>query len=458
MSNCFSFLLVFSFVVYEAHAANTRSQPKQATNFNLRGYDRPSEDMVSGPPHLNLIETVSSNTKAFTQANLAAPLIEQRQNHSESLALAQDQGSEFPIMMHGITIDPVLIRPSAGRAADRIQVGLIAKNFYGTNLKDQRFTIDIVLSIRWKDPRVIELIPAGLDKLSMAWSQALKLVWMPGIVVANRDIEMYEIISSSVTIFTTGDVVRVERAQVRCLKKYLLEEYPFDTQDLEVRIVSSKYMTSEVVLVPNQNTSGVEENIWGLYALKDWKMIEYVDDDGDLKKSRGALVITLRRRIGKYFDDHLVPAFIMLTISWAVFYFPFANPFITPRLALSILSLLTFTNLMVKSSKELPGSAPFNWNDLFNQQIQALMFATIIFNIVSEIIHHQLDKPTLAKVMNNEAKALIPFASIINIFLVLGLGRYGWGSLYLATILTKTTLVLFAMTYAFYVYKVWHKH
>jgi hypothetical protein len=361
-------------------------------------------------------------------------------------------GDQFPVMLHGVELDPVVVRPSAGVAPEKVYVGLIAKNFWGTNLKAMRFTVDIVLSIRWKDPRVTGLIPAHLDKLSMAWSEALKLVWMPGIVVANRDIEMYEIISSSVTIHSSGDVVRVERAQVRCLKKYNLQEYPFDTQDLMLRVTSSKYMTDEVQLVPNMNTSGVEENIWGLYDLKDWKVIEYDDNDGDLRKSRCVLVMTLRRKIGKYFDDHLVPAGITLAISWAVFYFPFANPFITPRLALSILALLTFTNLMVKSSKELPGSAPFNWNDLFNQQIQALMFATIILNITTEIIFHQLQKEKLARYMNNEAKVLVPLASLTSITIVLGMGRYGWGSLSIATILTKVVLICYAAAYASYVY------
>merc|ERR1719262_1608393 len=98
----------------------------------------------------------------------------------------------------------------------------------------------------------------------------------------------------------------------------------------------------------------------------------------------------MKRQLDKYQEQHLVPTFIVLTISWCVFYFPFAGPFIMPRLALSVLALLTFTNLMLKSSRELPGSAPFNWNDLFNQQIQALMFTTIVTNISTEVVFHQL--------------------------------------------------------------------
>lgn len=354
-------------------------------------------------------------------------------------------------------VDAVLTRPSAGKGVDTVRFGLIAKNFFGTELKLNRFTIDLVLSIRWQDPRAVKMIPQGLDKLTLAWSQAVELVWMPGIVVANRDIEMYEIISASVTIFRSGEVLRVERALARCMKKFALEEYPFDMQYLDVDVVSSKYMLDEVVLQPSENASAVEEQIWGLYYLVGWGVKGYEDHNGDLRKSRGMLQIKVDRSLAKYFDDHLIPSFIVLVISWAVFYFPFANPFITPRLALSILALLTFTNLMLKSSKELPGPAPFNWNDLFNQQIQALMFFTIIVNICSEIVFHQLKMEPMARTMNHEGKVVLPVAGIVNIIIILSAGKYKWISIYWATIVTKSFCVFLLITYGAHVFRQYGK-
>jgi len=344
-------------------------------------------------------------------------------------------------------VDPVLVRPNQDKGVDTVNVGLMIMNFFGTNLKEHTFSIDMVMSARWKDERAIALIPEGLDELSMAWSQALKLLWMPGIVVTNRDIEKYEIVSASVTIYRTGEVLRVERAQARIMMKFQLEAYPFDTQHLAVKVASSKYMLDEVVLTSDKNASGVDENIWGLYDMDKWDTKIYESRDGFLQKSRATLDVKVTRHISKYYEDHLVPSFIALTISWAVFYFPFANPFITPRLVLSILALLTFTNLMVKSSKELPGAAPFNWNDLFNQQIQALMFITIILNIFSEIAVHQFHNERLARKMNNDAKVLIPALSILNILVILSAGRYDWMELARATTITKSTLAILILGY-----------
>jgi cbb3-type cytochrome oxidase subunit 3 len=298
------------------------------------------------------------------------------------------------------------------------------------------------------------LIPVGLDKVSMGWEQAVKLIWMPGIVVTNRDIEKYEIISASVTIFRSGEVHRVERANSRIMKKFLLEDYPFDTQDLDVNIASSKYMTDEVVLVPDKTefASGVEENIWGLYNLNSWKTTSIESFDGDLKKSRGILNINVKRTLDKYSQDHLIPSSIVLIISWAVFYFPFANPFITARLALSVLALLTFTNLIVKSTKELPGAAPFNWNDLLNQQIQTLMFITIIVNISSEIMMHQFEREKTARSMNHEAKVLLPGMGILNIILIISSAQSPhWLSLQQCIQVTKWLLVAFLCIYVVHV-------
>jgi len=375
---------------------------------------------------------------------------------SDGLAISQGETTAQKLSVHHKSkkiIDPLLVRPSAGKGPDVVQFGLRAMNFYGTKLKEFTFMIDLVMSLRWNDPRVIALIPEGLDKLSMGLEQALDNVWMPGINVTNRAIENYEPISSSVTIYRTGEIHRVERAMVQVMKKFELQAYPFDSQHFQVNIASSKYMTNEVVLKEDPKGSGVYENIWGLYELEKWGTSVYETKDGPLEKSRGQLDVKVTRGFEKYSQDHLLPSAIVLMISWAVFYFPYANPFITARLCLSILALLQFTNLIVKSCRELPGAAPFNWNDLFNQQIQTLMFLTIILNISSEIANHTFQNERLSKAMNNDAKLLVPGLSILNIVLILGGGMYKWLSLGHATTLTQGLLGLTIVLYVCYAYK-----
>jgi len=266
-------------------------------------------------------------------------------------------------------------------------------------------------------------------------------------------------VSASVSIDRTGEVHRVERANARCMKRFLLEEYPFDSQTLAVNIASSKYMLDEVTLVPDEEpgAAGVEEAIWGLYNMKNWSTFAYEALDGDLKKSRGTLNIHVERALDKYSQDHLLPGAIVLMISWAVFYFPFANPFITARLMLSILALLTFTGLIIKSTKELPGAAPFNWNDLLNQQIQLFMFITIVLNIFTEIVCHQFEKEPEARNLNNEAKVLVPTLSAANIIVILGSAEFQMMTVANAAIVTKTSAFIIITIYFVYAFLAVHK-
>jgi len=349
------------------------------------------------------------------------------------------------------------LRPGAGGPADTIEFGMYAKNFYGADLKSNTFRVDMVMSLRWKDARSTGLVPENLERVVLSGKQASAKLWQPDMVITNHDIHQYEVISSSVQVLKSGEVVKVERSQVKISNNFELNSYPFDTQKLTVKIASTKYMANDLVLVPltGGKSSGLNEKLFDgtNYYLEGWNTSVYEEADGDLVKSRGMLQIEVSRHLDKYSQDHLIPTGIVLAISWAVFYFPFATPFITPRLVLSIMALLTFTNLMIKSSSLLPGAAPFNWNDLFNQTIQRLMFVTIVMNIYSEVCFHHFKLEELGRSINHEGKILQPGLSVFNIVMILGLGGYGMVSLWVATFLTQVVVFAAIGAYAYWCVK-----
>jgi len=342
--------------------------------------------------------------------------------------------------LDGADGDITSVRPGAGTgAADVVTFGVFAKAFYGADLKGNKWTLDSVVALKWTDPRVVGAVPAGLEKVSMSEKQALGSIWMPEVVITNRAIKKFEQISSTVIVHNTGLVEKIERALVTCNNIYELEQYPFDTQSLKVKIASSKYMLNELKLSPEKSMSGLRKGIFESfpYELDSWKVFEFEEKDGALQKSRGVLEILAERSMDKYWENHLMPTSLLLMISWGVFWFPFAQPFITPRLALSILALLAFTNIMIKSNGELPDGAPLNWNDILNQQIQVLMSCTIILNILSEIFKHHYKLDDLAQAINHEAKVVQPIMSISVIVVVLTAGEHKWLSVSSAGILTK---------------------
>jgi len=339
--------------------------------------------------------------------------------------LAEDGTEDVGVVPHRLT------RPNVGKKPEEVSFGLFAKTFYGVNLKANNFVIDVVMTLKWIDKRVALLIPEGVDTLTLSKMESERKIWLPGMVITNRDIKKYDLISTAVFINRKGEVFKVERATAVVKNKYVLDDFPFDEQKLVVKIASAKYMINDVVLKPMEDGSGigVKEGLLDgeSYSFVDVSATAFKDVDGALKKSRGVLTITIKRDLDKYTQSHIVPSALVTAISWAVFWFPFVAPFITPRLAMSILSLLTFTNLTLKSGAALPPGAPFNWNDVFNRTIMTIMFTTVILNILSEICLHQLKIDDTARRINHELKVVMPCLTISSLILVLSAaGRDGW--------------------------------
>jgi len=372
----------------------------------------------------------------------------------------------LPQSHHGVKKMPatVTVRPNAGGKPEVVSFGLFAKTFYGVNVKANNFVIDIVQTYKWKDDRVKALIEAGKDHLTLSKKESEMKIWLPGMVITNRDIKKYDLISTSVTINKKGEVFKVERAMAIVKCGYILNDFPYDKQDLVVKVASSKYMINEVVLEPAKKGIGASDGLLDGEAYDFVKVgaSAFADINGALKKSRGLLTINVKRNLGKYTQSHIVPAFLLVCISWGVFWFPFIAPFITPRLALSILTLLNFTYLTVSSSHSLPAGAPYNWNDVGNQGVMIVMFTTVCMNIFEECVFHQLKLDELARTINHELKVFMPFISVTMFLIILACHKAaghvghgddhgdGWMTIEGTSAVTKTYLFLIIIGYAAY--------
>jgi len=344
----------------------------------------------------------------------------------------------------GRAINPVSVRPNAGKAPEKIEFGLFAKNFYGIGLSNNNFVIDVVMTLKWTDKRVAALIPEGMEEMTLSKTGSEKGIWLPQVAITNRDIKRYDLISTAVSINRKGEVVKVERATSVVKNKYKLDHYPYDEQDLVVKIGSTKYMIDEVVLEPSKEGIGAAKNLLkgSSYDFVKVGANSFKDVDGALKKSGGLLTISVKRTADEYFQSHLIPASLLVVISCGIHYFPFVAPFITPRVALSVLALLAFTNLMLASFTTLPSGAPFNWNDLINQTILMIMFTNICMNIFAESVYHQMKVDDLGKSMNHELKVLIPlmsFGSLSVIYSAAGPG--GFMSLQTSSYVAKLIII-----------------
>jgi len=425
---------------WKATLPRTLPRPTQA----LADFDTISKENVKplSPPPVFKIESPLENT---------VKLALKKQESQVEAETAQQVEAQAPKKKGPKEIE---IRPNAGsKIPEIITYGMFAKNFYGVNLKRNDFMIDIVMTLKWTDKRVIKLIPEGSDALTLSKKDSTKLIWLPGMVVTNRDLKKHDVISTAVMINRKGEVFKVERSTVGVKNNYVLNDYPYDNQKLVVKIASSIYMIDEVVLKPSSKGSGVADNLMKGYNYHyvDYEAHAVKDIDGLLKKSRGLLTINVKRDPDQYFQNHLIPCFLLSCISCGIFWFPFAAPFITPRVALSILALIGFTNLTMASDNSLPGGAPYNWNDLLNGTVLSLMFANVAMNVFTEMCFHQLKVNDVAMTINWECKMVAPFVFAMSVSTIFSTaGPHGWMSLDTASIVVKMMMVVIWGGYLIY--------
>merc|ERR1719401_662675 len=108
----------------------------------------------------------------------------------------------------------------------------------------------MISTSKWSDHRAATLVPQGVQTLTLSEAQATAAIWVPFIEVTNRGIRKTETIATSFLIHKSGDVEKVCRRLTTVMQKFTVDQFPFDSHHLKIKIASSKYMSDDVVLVP----------------------------------------------------------------------------------------------------------------------------------------------------------------------------------------------------------------
>merc|ERR1719507_2354161 len=121
-------------------------------------------------------------------------------------------------------------RPHLGVSREVVSFAIYLKNFFGMKIPKNLFTVDIVLTLSWTDPRVAKLVPENATDMTICPAQARKTLWLPDIVVANRAIKGKERISTAIQIHKDGTVLKTERLLLRVKQHFDVTAFPFDHQ------------------------------------------------------------------------------------------------------------------------------------------------------------------------------------------------------------------------------------
>jgi len=306
---------------------------------------------------------------------------------------------------------PHIPRPHHGGAPETVDFGIYVKDFYGVVFKEGKFTVDIVIALRWFDPRTKRLSGGNFSQ-TLSRKDALSYLWMPDISVTNRDVNGLEEISTSFILNPNGTVTKIQRVLVRVKTEFRVIDFPFDQQILPIRIGSSKYMTDELVLQPSELPGffGVEHGIFGgrEFHFVAYSKRSFIDQDAMNVKSRGELGITVKRITETYWSDLFFPECLVLSLAWTAFFFPLSPPFAMPRVGTSTLVMLTQMTISNRIASMMPPSGRIAWSHAMDETCNILVIFSMLLNWA---ILYTMNTPSvkdLAVRINIEGRMLYP--------------------------------------------------
>ena len=245
--------------------------------------------------------------------------------------------------------DDVLAMPAGAALPLRVGVAVFLNDAGKINEQTGTFEASIDVRFRWRDPTLVfDAKAAGADRQEFSNEQMtakLRKIWSPRLTIANQIGNVLRT-EGGLFIYADGTVEHIQRMRMLLDNKYRLAAFPFDTQGLGVRILSTRYTVNQIALTQDQsdiNASGIRETI----AIAGWvpKRIEFSSTrnrgwSGDSHPEIEAKVLIQRQPWGHLFSI-FTPFLLILLVPTIMTLYVKAD--VAPRMTLwgaSILALI----------------------------------------------------------------------------------------------------------------------
>jgi hypothetical protein len=247
-------------------------------------------------------------------------------------------------------------RPSDGNEPEVVSFFIYVLDVDEINGQDQNFTVNVALTLRWNDPRLVHDGPASRKA-------SLDDVWSPAIVLANRQALLRMPLPEVVEISPEGDVVYFQQYVGQLSQPLSLRDFPLDTQDFSIHFIAVGTDPGEIEFVPyelpEQGVSGGD--IANTLSLPDWTLLNYKASPRDLIAAETlrvpgfAFEFVAKRHVAYYIWQAAVPLFLIIMMSWVPFWVPPSKAELQFGIASSaVLTLIAYRFTLTAMLPKLP--------------------------------------------------------------------------------------------------------
>lgn len=321
-----------------------------------------------------------------------------------------------------ITSDLEVVEPEFVEAVDpepepepfngvTVEFGVIFRSLPMLDFQSGTFTASLAFTQRWPSDA------ASYDAAAVGDGET---PWSPNLVVTNHDIGGVEAISTSRTVNqTSGMITQVDYLTVRVLQTFKLNNFPFDSQVLSVRVapaspgdVSMKLVPIDVLGEPTLDPELLEGHGFRLEAVNEEQSILQAEDMDLADPARGVVEIAMGRRASAYFSQLFLPALLVLCVCWSTFFLPVPDTALaTPRTAVTATVFVAMLVLFLHVEQMVPARFGRMWIDVFMENVAILVFAAVAFNTLEQHVHSNMKRPTLSSRFTRELQVFYPLLS-----------------------------------------------
>ncbi len=267
-------------------------------------------------------------------------------------------------------------RPNEKEGPTKVLVSFYVTDIEGIDNKEQSFTLDVIIRLKWNDDRLSEAkgpIP-------------LNTIWHPNVQIYNlRDVESR---FPKVAIILKDGTIQYTQRYYATLSSHLdFTDFPFDVQTLSISLLSFGFSPDEVELV-FEAAGGAKK-----FSISDWhiepvgaKTLEFKanffeDTSEVIVRPKLDYEFKASRHILYYWWKVLAPLMVILFLSWAVFWIDPSQ--VAAQIGVSGTSILTLIAFLFRLENIIPPVSYLTHMDHFIFVTLALVFFAYLEALVS---------------------------------------------------------------------------
>jgi hypothetical protein len=256
----------------------------------------------------------------------------------------------------------VVDRPNASGPPTEITIGIYLLDIGEIDDVNQLFSVDMFVNVTWQDQRL-----ALLENIRTGQYRRIPLdeIWTPRLLIVN-DRSLNTQLPRVAEVDDLGNVNTQQRVSGDLSADLLFRDFPFDVQQLPIRIVSYGYSPRELHLSLNNQISGDD----GSFSAEGWrfKIIEPKFDElripgKETVWARLSYLIEAERNSHYFMLTMFLPVTLIVFMSWLVFWLP---PDVIPsRVGISTASIFSLIAFSLSIRLSLPRVSYVTHADLF---------------------------------------------------------------------------------------------